>query len=231
MRIIVFGLMLLTLLAGCGVSDSAAPAQLTPTVANYLPIVLAPRTATPTRTPTPTPTLTPTPTNTPTATPTTSPPIVRAIPNGDFEQGNTVWTFENSAFTVNDISGAHGGSWYLQMGSSSEGDHTITQMVTVPSDAPYLEYWDRVTSTQAGCFYDSGFVWVDPQPNDPTFSAVIVDSVFDFCNDKEHYTYERHSVDLRAYAGQEVELQFDMSTNIGYASYWLLDDIVFRSSL
>lgn len=174
------------------------------------------------------PTATPTATSTPSRTPSPT-PIVRSIPNGNFELGDMVWVFENSAFTVLDAARAHGGVRYLQMGSAASDDHTITQMVTVPTDAPYLEYWHGTLSQQVGCLYDKGYVWVDPNPNDAQYSREIVDSVYEFCEEDEHLDYQRRSVDLRPYAGQTIELQFDMSTNVNYASYWFLDDIVFRS--
>lgn len=73
MRAVVVGLLVLVALAGCGTRDSVAPAQVTPTLANYLPlVVLAPRTPTATRAPTATPTATPTITPTPSVTPTPS---------------------------------------------------------------------------------------------------------------------------------------------------------------
>lgn len=67
MRNVAISLLVLIALAGCGVRDGAAPAQLTPTVANYLPVIMRPEN-TPTATPHPTATATqvpPTPTNTP----------------------------------------------------------------------------------------------------------------------------------------------------------------------
>lgn len=62
MRTLIASLLTLAMLTACGVRDGTAPAQLTPTVANYLPVVVVPL---PTLTPTTAPTITPSPTQAP----------------------------------------------------------------------------------------------------------------------------------------------------------------------
>jgi hypothetical protein len=71
---LIAGLLALAMLAGCGVRDGAAPAQVTPTVANYLPVVIKAAPSTPTPTLVASPTATVEPTIGPTSTPILPPP-------------------------------------------------------------------------------------------------------------------------------------------------------------
>lgn len=199
----------------------------------YLPLVFKAQES-PTLAPTLPPTVTSTPSPTATsgtrpteavATATTAPndyPLV----NGNFEQDTLGWTLLDGGFIAKEPSLAHGGYYFALLGGSNEARDGIQQKVRVPQDRPFLAYWYSATSEHAGCYYDSGFVWVDPNPSD-TDPGSIVDSVFEFCNSREHAAYRRRTIDLRAYAGQVVTLEFIMDTDSGYSSFWSLDDLEF----
>ncbi|MFE0464852.1 collagenase [Kitasatospora sp. NPDC058965] len=69
-----------------------------------------------------------------------------ALANGDFESGSTSpWTTTGTAAVVN--SGAHGGSYALQLGGSgpTNGDSTAAQTFTVPNGDTQLSFWYDVT--------------------------------------------------------------------------------------
>lgn len=204
----------------------------------YLPLVIGagspeptavptqPPTATPTATNTPTPTRTPT--VTPTATQTPQPtPIPTTLSNGGFEQGETDWTFQGGAFVAS--GGAHSGNNYVLLGGNTTHDEYLTRWITVPPSAPYLVYWDTALSDEIDCFADKGYVWIDPNPDDTTFSGMIVASNYSFCNSKEYSSYKQHRIDLHAYAGQTIYLEFDMSTDVAIYSFWSIDDVSFSS--
>jgi hypothetical protein len=233
----------------------ASPAQDTPTV--YLPLVrngapsptgVATATASATHTPTVTPTVTPTatfatamatsttePSTTMSATPTSTPspthtPIAGILPiNGDFEQGDTGWRRDDDAYIVNSATLARTGQWSALLGSSDGNADELAQILTVPVDQPYLHYWYTALSQHVDCYEDAAFVYIDPNPDDFEIGT-MVESHFDFCEDREFIEYREVIIDLSAYAGQRVELLFRMSTDPNYSSYWSLDDIAFQST-
>jgi hypothetical protein len=179
-----------------------------PTFVLYLPLIMK---SVPTASLTPTPTVTPTPTSS-----------TQLLVNGDFESGPDVgWVTEGGAFVVNDPSGARRGSWYALFGGSSSVVDAIRQQVAVPVNMPYLSYWDTALSYQVGCYYDTAYVYINSN---------FVQSIYDFCQSREHLVYKQHVIDLHSYVGQTVTLRFKMNTNAGYASYWSIDDVMFQSS-
>jgi hypothetical protein len=164
----------------------------------------------------------PTPKPSPTPTP-IPPPIV----NGDFEQGSKVgWSFSGGAY-LGQVSGhAHSGTKYGAMGSRSATTEQITQIVTVPNDAPYLTYLDTTSSEQATCGYDEGFVWIQTTSDTARYKAATVNV---FCGGKTYSAYRQHRLDLRLFKGQRVRLIFELDTNVNYGSYWNIDDVSFSS--
>jgi hypothetical protein len=188
--------------------------------------------------PTPTATTPPTATTSPSVQPTqtanvvpptptaTTPALVDPIVNGGFELGpNVGWVTAGGAFIANEPSLARRGSWFGFMGGENDSNEAIRQRVTIPAQAPYLTYWYRALSEEADCSADLGSVFVDPAPDDATFSAVLVKLHNEFCDDREFVNYRPVSIDLRAYAGQRVEITFFFSSDILIDSFWNIDDI------
>src|SRR5262245_5768025 len=99
-----------------------APAQLTPTSARYLPIVMNPTLS-------PTPPFTATPIRTPTEMPT-----LAGIKNGGFEQGHTSWVEipTNAIITQAAPVVPNTGQWLAALGGENNSAGEVQQMVTVP---------------------------------------------------------------------------------------------------
>lgn len=238
MRVKEFGIaavVLVGLLALTQIPMGFAQQAITATTSQYLPIVFK-ALESPTASPTPTiaPSHTPTrtnttqPTTTPsqTLTPTDIPPVQFPLINGGFEEGETGWVFVGAFVT--DIVGAHSGARYALLGGDQARSETIAQRVTVPPHAPFLTFWHRNSSDWYSCSWDGAYVWVDPNPDDSVFSRKIVKGFFDFCQSEAH-GYEQVRIDLSAYAGQTIELEFEMETTGGLYSFWSLDDIAFSN--
>ncbi len=160
-------------------------------------------------------------------------PIVRkALPflplrNGNFEQGRTAWveySFHGWPLIVQgsalpgDVR-PHSGSWAVWLGGEDDDISYIEQQVTVPAGSPYLHYWHWIASADA-CGYDFGGVIIN--------DTVVVD-VYDLCDRRNTRGWVRHTVDLRAYAGQNVYLQIRAETDRSRNSNLFVDDVSFQS--
>ena len=121
----------------------------------------------PTLIPPPTPTATVLP---PSPTATTAPPTPVALPNGNFEQGRTIWQeFSTHGWPLIVHEGpnstdlpipAHSGVWAAWLGGDDDEVAYIQQAVTVPAAAPYLHFWGWIDSGDV-CGYDFASVRVN----------------------------------------------------------------------
>jgi hypothetical protein len=186
----------------------------------FMPLVLGPPPPTPTLAPPPTPTLAPT------------PAPISGIINGDFEAGEGAgWTTAGGAFLVDEPGLARTGRWSVLFGGSDDSTETISQVVRVPADRPYLVYWYTATSDLNSCDISRAYVWVDPNFRSYTSVGDIVNSHRNFCRSRQNVDYRRAVVDLQDYAGRTVELEFEMDTgSIGESSFWQIDDVSFQPS-
>jgi hypothetical protein len=187
----------------------------------------ATRTSEPTATVTSEPTATRTsePTATVTSEPTTT-PVTQYIPNGGFEQGELGWTL-NGPSIPNNPAEAYSGARYALLGGSGTQRQTMSIVVTVPSEAPYLSFWSKVSSEVPSCLEDAGYIWVDPDPTDSEIGEIVFMN-FDFCSSNQ-YDYLEERVDLSKYAGASVELEFVLSTTTAYHSFWSIDNLNFSN--
>lgn len=193
-----------------------------------LPTVSATPSSVATTTVTALPSASATPTTLPTAS-ATALPVDFPLVNGDFEQGITGWQRLAGARIVEAQPFAHSGSWLASLGGSDAADEALRQRVRVPTDRPYLVFWYTAVSEEQDCSVDTGFIWIDPNPNDTIPSRVMAGAVHDFCSAKAHLAWQQQTVDLTAYAGQLIRLDLTMTTNDSLASYWQLDDIAFSA--
>jgi hypothetical protein len=95
----------------------------------------------------------------------------------------------------------------------------IEQDVTIQAGNSVLKYWYWIKSDD-NCGYDYGGVVV----ND-----VVVDK-FDLCKSTSMTGWKQRSINLNAYVGQTVNLQFRAETDSIAVSVLYIDDVTFASS-
>jgi serine protease len=183
-------------------------------------------TPSPSPTPTPVPTNSPTPTPKPTATPTTGPtptPVPTATPscsgqllvNPGFESGQTGWS--STAGVINtDGAYAHTGIGYAWLdGYGYTHTDTLSQSVTIKAGCKAtMTYWlmistQEYTTTTA---YDT----LKLQVNGVTKQS--------FSNLNANNAYAQQTLDLSAYAGQTVTLEWIGSEDASLATSFWIDD-------
>ncbi|GAC1348902.1 MAG: hypothetical protein NVSMB27_18380 [Ktedonobacteraceae bacterium] len=175
-------------------------------------------------TPTPIPTSTsiPTPTTTPIPTPSGTPTITNLIQNGGFETSGS-WTYAGQDSPARTTTGAHSGSYSLQVGLSlgQQGDSITYQMVTIPSSAISgslsFYYWPASNDSSSYAWQEADIINSRGQVIQQLFQKTS--------NDR---TWIQLTFDLSRYAGQTIGIQFldhENSNGASYYSYMYVDDV------
>lgn len=145
--------------------------------------------------------------------------------NGNFEAGRTGWTehsLQGWDLIVNtdepDMILPHGGVWVAWLGGDDNETATLEQAVYVPASAPYLGYW-HVIGSQDVCGYDNAWVKVNATPL----------KTYDLCQSQATGGWVKQVLNLTAYAGQQVNLQFGASTDASLPSNFFIDDVAFQA--
>lgn len=172
------------------------------------------------------PTVTPAPSPTPTEIP------VTLLTNGDFEQGAVFWQPQQFADVliitdppapVTPRSGTH----LLQLPFAQDGFATAldSASVLVPIAMPVLSYWVWVRSTEQACGNDIGGAAVGSAAHD---TLVL-------CAANQTDRWVQRSLDLSAYAGSMVTIEFSVSSfsadtpGITHNSVLYIDDVGWRA--
>ncbi|PJN29277.1 M4 family metallopeptidase [Kitasatospora sp. CB02891] len=157
-----------------------------------------------------------TPTPSPSGSPTGNPNPGNALVNGGFEQGTTGWTQSANDITNSNQQTPHGGSWYAwMMGYGSTASETLSQgNIAVPAGTPKLTFWLKVSTQETGTTaYDTLKVTVNGA------------TVATYSNANASAGYVQKTVNLSAYAGQTVNLQFNGQEDASLATTFLVDDV------
>jgi hypothetical protein len=181
-------------------------------------------------TPTPTPG-TPTPTPTP-VTPTPEPNVCQElIVNGAFEAGSTGWMQSSSQgfrlICTKESCGAglqpYQGSGLAWLGGGHNERSRLSQTITIPAGRPAaLTYWHWIESEDY-CGYDYGFVQVKAD------NALRELRRYDLCNEKRTSGWVQQTIDLGAYVGKTVLVEFYVATDRTHISSLLIDDVSLQS--
>jgi len=145
--------------------------------------------------------------------------------NGNFEGGHTGWTeysLQGWDLIVNtgepNMIPPHSGVWAAWLGGDDDETATLEQAVYVPASAPYLGYW-YVIGSQDACSYDKAWVKVNATPL----------KTYDLCQSQATGGWVKQVLNLTAYAGQQVTLQFGASTDASQFSNFFIDDVAFQA--
>lgn len=157
---------------------------------------------------------------------TSTPPVNPGVlVNGNFEAGAAGWmqgsTNDFPQIVNSDLPFApRSGSYLAWLGGASDEAGFIQQTITVPSTgATYLEFYQRTLSND-GPGYDTG--WVKLNGNTIPYTVDLASGV-------GASGWVRQTINLSAYAGQQVILSFEVETDSTDSSSWFIDDIAFTS--
>lgn len=164
----------------------------------------------------------------PTPTPPPTPPPATSIVNGNFEQGSGVgwaessthgWPLVLNSFAPTEVT-AHSGIWGAWLGGDEDETSIISQQITVSAGAPHVTYYHYIGSAEVACDNDLAGVFVD---------GTMVKQ-YGLCEATETGGWVQQSVNLAAYAGQSVLLEFVVENDSTDNSNWFLDDVAFSAS-
>ena len=148
-----------------------------------------------------------------------------AIPNGNFESGNTAWSeYSELGYEIitNDFPAGvlpHNGSYAAWLGGADNEISLIVQRLLIPSSCPFLTFYHWINSSD-DCGYDYGLVFI----NDTLVGT------YQLCAARNTGGWRVQSIDLSAYAGQTVDLIISAATDESILSSWYIDDVSFQAS-
>lgn len=164
-------------------------------------------------TPTPTPTVTPTP-----------PPGTELLVNGGFEGSVAPWVQSGSgAFYVNPGNYPHGGTGYIYYGVNNNVSGQHYQTVAIPTSATgTLTFWLNVTSNETTTTTQYDKLFVEVRSTSGTLLATL--ATYSNLNKGTAGVYSQKSLNMAAYKGQTVRVQFRSTTDISLTSTFRVDD-------
>lgn len=164
-----------------------------------------------------------TPTPTPTATPTPTPTSNELLVNGGFEGSVSPWISSGTgAFYIANGSSPHVGTGYIYFGVNNSVTGQSYQQVTIPTTATgTLSFWLNVTSSETTTTtqYDKLFVEV----RNSAGTLLATPATYSNLNKGTSGVYSQKSLNLSAYKGQTVRVQFRSTTDSSLATTFRLD--------
>ena len=166
---------------------------------------------------------TPTPTITPTPTPTGGNLLV----NGGFEGSASPWVTSGTGFSWSNGAYPHSGTGYTILGISNSATGQEYQQVSIPTTATgTLTFWLNVTSdeTTTTTQYDKLFVEV----RNTAGTLLATPATYSNLNKGTAGAYSQKSLNLSAYKGQTVRIQFRSTTDSSLVTSFRVDDVDLR---
>jgi thermitase len=143
-----------------------------------------------------------------------------AITNGGFESGLSPWTESSSGgYSLRDSTRPHSGSWGTWLGGYNSGTDLVRQTVTVPSNGTLTYWWYMTTQESGSTAYDFLRVRV------LNGSGSLLATLRTLSNASGAGTWRQDSLSLSSYAGQQVQVEFRVSTDSSLPSSFFVDDV------
>ncbi len=176
--------------------------------------------------PTPTPTATPTATPTPTPTATPTPPGgSQLISNGGFENTYLPWAGSGSGVYYTSYGNyPHGGLGYIYLGSENYASGAIYQNVSIPSNASgTLRFWLSVSSDESTSYYQYDRMYVEVRTTGGSLLGTL--ATYSNLNRGTAGVYSQKTLNMSAYRGQTVRIQFRATTDYSLPTTFRVDDV------
>jgi serine protease len=151
-----------------------------------------------------------------------------SVPNGDFEQGSTVWAeYSQQGWQLivpesylPPYASPRSGQYVAWLAGDDDEISYIQQSLTIPAGAPFLTYYHWIYSEDE-CGHDAAGVVVN--------GSEVADA-YDLCWSENTGGWVKHSADLSDWAGQTVAVAIIAVTNESGLSDLFVDDVSFAGS-
>jgi hypothetical protein len=144
--------------------------------------------------------------------------------NGGFEGSASPWVGSGTGyFYVNPGNYPHGGTGYIYFGVNNSVSGQSYQQVTIPSTATgTLTFWLNVTSSETTTTTQYDKLFVEVRNTAGTLLATA--ATYSNLNKGTAGVYSQKSLNLSAYKGQTVRVQFRSTTDSSLATTFRVDD-------
>ena len=168
------------------------------------------------------------PTPTPTVTPTPTPGGSTSIVNGGFEGSVSPWVGSGTGyFYLANGNYPHGGTGYIYFGVNNSVSGQAYQTVTIPTTATgTLDFWLNVTSSETTTSTSYDRLFVEVRNTSGTLLATL--ATYSNLNKGSAGAYTLRSLNVAAYRGQTVRVQFRSTTDSSLATTFRVDDVSLR---
>ncbi len=159
---------------------------------------------------------------TPTPTPT---PGANLFVNGGFETSLTPWVKSGTGalYTANGAS-PHGGTGYVYFGNANSRSGQVYQQIAIPSSAAgTLTFWLNVTSAETTTTTQYDKLFVEVRNTSGTLLATLA-TYSNLNKTSSSTTYGQKSLNVSAYKGQTVRIQFRSTTDSSLITTFRVDD-------
>ena len=159
-----------------------------------------------------------------TPTPDPDPAPGQAVTNGGFESGSTGWNGDTWTINSDSYAAASGSNNLWLVGYGNSRTEQVQQRLTIPSGASSLDFKLRVDSAENTSYsrYDTLQVRLLDS------SGYVLKTLGSYSNLDESSSYRAKSLDLSAYAGRTVTLQFTATEDYSAQTSFLIDDVAIR---
>jgi hypothetical protein len=159
-----------------------------------------------------------------TPTPTPTPTGSELLVNGGFEGRASPWVGSGTGyFYVNPGNYPHGGTGYIYFGVNNSVSGQSYQQVTIPTTAAgTLTFWLNVTSSETTTTTQYDKLFVEVRNTSGTLLATL--ATYSNLNKGTAGVYSQKSLNMSAYKGQTVRVQFRATTDSSLATTFRVDD-------
>ncbi|MBP6003936.1 MAG: M4 family metallopeptidase [Pyrinomonadaceae bacterium] len=163
--------------------------------------------------------------STPTPTPTPTPSGNELIVNGGFEASASPWVGSGSGYFYTAAGNSpHGGTGYIYFGVNNSVTGQSYQTVTIPSTATgTMTFWLNVTSSETTTTTQYDKLFVEVRNTAGTLLSTL--ATYSNLNKTTQGNYSQKSLNVAAYKGQTVRIQFRSTMDSSITSTFRVDDV------
>jgi fibronectin type 3 domain-containing protein len=145
------------------------------------------------------------------------------ITNGGFESGTTPWVLSGSAFRSTG-SYPHSGLAYSYLGNADSVSGAEYQQIAIPTTATgTLTFWLNTTSAETTTTTQYDKLFVEVRNTAGTLLATL--ATYSNLNKTTAGVYSQKSLNVAAYKGQTVRIQFRATTDVSLITTFRVDDV------